>query len=65
MCKICRKYKCPPSCPSYDGESPERGVRIGFCALCGEPLCEYDNIEYSYGKPYCVDCVDMIFEEDD
>ena len=59
MCQICRKYKCPPSCPSYDGESAERGVRVAFCAACGSSLCEYDYIEYSYGKPYCCDCIKM------
>ena len=63
MCKICRKYKCPPSCPSYDGESAERGKRVGECALCGTTLCEYDYIEYTYGKPYCYECIDMRFDE--
>ena len=58
MCRICRKYKCPPSCPEYDGESAERGVRIGYCALCGAALCELDYVEYSYGKPYCYDCIE-------
>ena len=59
MCKICRKYKCPPRCPSYDGESAERGKRVGYCTLCGTTLCEYDYFEYSYGKPYCYECINM------
>ena len=56
MCRICGKYICPPVCPSYDGESAERGRRIGFCARCGRTLCEYDYIGYSDGKPYCLGC---------
>ena len=64
MCRICGKYNCPPACPSYNGESAELGERIDFCAVCGTPLYQYEYIKYSYGKPYCVDCVDMIFEED-
>ncbi len=56
MCRICGKYICPPACPSYDGESAERGRRIGFCASCNRTLCEYDYIGYSNGKPYCLDC---------
>lgn len=56
MCRICGKYKCPPSCPEYAGESAERGKRVGVCQECGEGLCEYDEFVYSYGKPYCMAC---------
>ena len=56
MCRICGKYKCPPSCPEYEGESAERGKRVGVCHICGVGLCEYDDIVYSYGKPYCMAC---------
>ena len=41
MCEICRKYRCPPNCPSYEGRSAEFGWRIavreyGGCAICEE-----------------------------
>ena len=24
--------------------------------MCGSVICEYDDVTYSYGKPYCIDC---------
>ena len=56
MCLICGKYKCPPTCPEYEGESAERGRAVGLCSVCGSVICEYDDMEFSYGKPYCIDC---------
>ena len=56
MCRICGKYICPPACPSYDGESAERGRAKGRCYVCGAMVCEYDEIVYSSGKPYCFAC---------
>ena len=56
MCRICGKYICPPACPSYEGESAERGRRTGWCRGCGEALFEYDEVRYSGGKPYCFAC---------
>ena len=56
MCQICGKYICPSACPSYDGESAEYGKRIDFCSECGAYLCEFEYIDYSYGKPYCSEC---------
>lgn len=63
MCGICGKFICPSSCPSFDGESAEYGKRIGYCAGCGISLCEYEDIEYSYGKPYCSECATKYTEE--
>ena len=56
MCRICGKYICPPQCPSYSGESAERGRMIGRCYVCGESLCEYDYLRYAYRKLLCYDC---------
>ena len=38
MCDICKKFICPPACPSYDGRSAEHGKRIAVCAICKEPI---------------------------
>lgn len=57
MCEICHKYKCSSGCPSYEGESAELGRRVCFCEGCGVTLYEYEEICYSYGKPYCIDCL--------
>jgi hypothetical protein len=38
MCDICKKFICPPACPSYDGRSAEHGKRIADCAICKEPI---------------------------
>ena len=56
MCRICGKYICPPPCPSYMGESAERGKMIGRCNRCGDRLCEYDYLRYAYEKLYCHKC---------
>jgi hypothetical protein len=28
--------------------------------VCGTPLCRFDIIRYSYGKPYCTSCYGKI-----
>ena len=58
MCRICGKYICLSSCPGYEGESAEYGKRIGYCSVCGVTICEYEPVEYSYGKPYCIECAE-------
>ena len=65
MCRICGKYICPTSCPSYDGESAELGKRIAFCSLCGGSLREYDYVRFYYGKPYCAECIEHFIDEND
>lgn len=56
MCEICRKYLCPPACPSYVGRSAERGKTVFRCADCGKLLHEYDDYIIDYGNPYCLAC---------
>ena len=34
MCDYCESYRCPPSCPSYEGDWEGSGVAVGRCALC-------------------------------
>ena len=38
MCEICKRFICPPACPSYDGRSAEKGKRIAVCRVCGAEL---------------------------
>ena len=63
MCRICGKFICPPPCPSYDGESAERGKKIAVCTACECSICEYDEIRFKYGFPYCLDCFNEIRED--
>ena len=56
MCSFCAKYICPPACPRYSGENAEKGKLLAVCHGCGRSLREYDNIDFSYGKPYCFEC---------
>ena len=64
MCRICGRYICRPACPMYIGESAEWGKPISSCALCGGSICEYEDIRYSYGKPYCTNCFKLIKEKE-
>ena len=59
MCKMCRRYKCPPTCPAFVGESAELGKRMLKCALCGGAIYENDRYTVYYGKPYCERCVEV------
>ena len=63
MCRICNKFICPPPCPNYSGESAERGKRIAICHACGRSICEYDDINFDYGFPYCLDCYEELMSE--
>ena len=65
MCRICRKYLCPPSCPSFCGDSAERGRAISNCALCDAYICEYDEYEILHDKLLCEECIKKIEEQQD
>lgn len=56
MCEICRKYRCPPNCPSYEGRSAEYGRRVGVCRLCGRSLYVGDAIRESGKGVACDKC---------
>ena len=51
MCEICRRFICPPTCPSYEGRSAEYGRRRGVCRRCGEELYRSDEI---FGGRLCL-----------
>ena len=48
MCKMCKRYRCPPNCPSYEGRSAEYGKAVASCRMCGAILYEGDNI-FTFG----------------
>ena len=56
VCKYCGKYKCPPPCPSYQGESAERGKPIGICRKCGGYIYRYDDYFDGIGGLVCDQC---------
>lgn len=58
MCEICRKYRCPPNCPSYEGRSAEYGRRIAVCGACGRSLYEEDIIREYGGRAVCDECAE-------
>lgn len=58
MCEICRKYRCPPSCPSYEGRSAEFGWRLAVCRICGRSLYEGDVIREYAGRAVCGECAE-------
>ena len=63
MCDICRRYICPPRCPSFVGRSAEFGRAIFRCASCGRRIYENDDYVINYGKPYCYKCMNLEFEK--
>ena len=56
MCEICKKYICPPSCPSYDGSSAEHGKRIAVCSICAESIYRDDRYFASSRVVLCARC---------
>ena len=62
MCEICRKYRCPPNCPSYEGRSAEFGRPIAKCRECGRSLYEDDLIREYGGRAVCDECAGKIEE---
>ncbi|MBP3314184.1 MAG: hypothetical protein J6M03_00035 [Clostridia bacterium] len=56
MCEICRRFICPPACPSYNGRNVEYGRRRGVCASCGKELYSSDEIYGSFTKILCKKC---------
>lgn len=64
MCEICRKYLCPPGCPSFVGRSAEFGRRLFRCAGCGANIYEDDDYVLDYGKPYCLECMNLDDDEE-
>ena len=60
MCEICRKYRCPPNCPSYEGRSAEFGRRIAVCRVCGRSLYVGDVMREHDGRRVCEECAERI-----
>ncbi len=58
MCAICKFLYCPSSCPSYEGDSPERGRPIGECAVCEDYIYEDDYYYIESGKMLCAECAE-------
>ena len=56
MCNICRKFICPPACPSYEGRSSERGLRVAVCRICGEFIYRGGGRFLNDRHPLCFDC---------
>lgn len=56
MCDICRRYRCPPNCPSYKGWSAEYGERQAICTCCGVFLYAADDALEVRGRVMCVEC---------
>ena len=63
MCEICRKYRCPPNCPSYEGRSAEFGWRVAICRVCGRSLYEGDAVREYGGRAICEECAEEIEEK--
>ena len=61
MSQYCYKYRCPPSCPSYDGVSAEYGRPIGVCARCGEHVYRHERFERMQASLLCANCAKDIF----
>lgn len=62
MCRICKRYRCPPNCPSYEGRSAEYGMRIGFCRVCGGEVYEEDRIALGRSS-LCLECAEREHSE--
>lgn len=57
MCRICRRYRCPPNCPSYEGRSAEYGRRVGVCRVCGGEVYEEDRSVLGVSS-LCLECAE-------
>lgn len=65
MCDICRRFICPPACPSYAGISAEYGKRRARCTECGRWLYDEDDYIIDYGYPYCLRCAKLYGEDEE
>ena len=64
ICEICRQYRCPASCPEFDGYIPGMGKPIGVCEICGCGVYEDDEYYLVNGKFICRDCAEEIVSPD-
>lgn len=56
MCEICHStIGHDPRCPYYVGSS-EREPTGDVCIICGEPICEGDDILCDGDVPFHTDC---------
>ena len=56
LCIICRRYLCPPACPSYKGVSPLKGRPIGQCEECERYIYGDDEGYFTERAVYCEEC---------
>ena len=58
MCAICSFRRCPPACPSYRGQSRERGSPVGQCDECGAFVYAEDDFFQTARTIICAACGD-------
>ena len=64
ICKICGQYRCPSSCPEFDGYVAGLGRSIGSCELCGARAYDDDGHYSVNNKIICPDCAEEIVSPD-
>ena len=58
MCVLCRKYKCPSSCPNASGPEPD-----AICDKCKRKLYEGDRVlRIDDAVVWCEFCADDCIE---
>ena len=63
VCDICEKYICPPSCPSYKGDSAEFGKAVAICRKCGRYIYADDDYFRDKTGRTCSDCAEKAMGE--
>lgn len=64
ICKICGQYKCPSSCPEFNGYVAGLGYSTGTCELCGSRAYGDDGHYPINGKIICQECAEEIVSPD-
>ena len=64
ICKICKQYVCPASCPEFLGYVAGLESASGECEICSSRVYEGDGHHYVNGKSLCSECAEEIVSRD-
>lgn len=63
MCDQCGRYRCPPTCPRYSGQSSQKGRIFGACGVCRKIIYSADNTFRKGELLLCLSCASTEVED--
>ena len=59
LCKYCKEYYCPPTCPNFFKPSKIPSGLIGLCFKCGKRIFRGEAFQFKNNEFFCGRCASL------